>query len=155
MSMPAPVPLVPAPIGAPVLTFGPTPNQMGMDTFSEEQELCGCCDDGETCCLAFFCGCCAHGMLCHDIQEQGYTEHCLIWLVATMCIGGCAPPLLGTAARVRLRDKYGLHGSKLRGAFLLWLVCSSALLLIFNPLVMMLVCDCCVTTTDHACTVCC
>lgn len=110
--MPAPAP--PITIGRPAMLLAPVSDQMRVDSLPGD--LCGCCHDGETCCLAFCCSCCAHGVLCHDIEEKGYCLHCMSWIVASSCIcPGVAPPLLGMFARIRLRDKYGLAGDRCEG----------------------------------------
>ena len=115
-SMPAPAPPGSASAGHPTMMLAPMPDRMRVDALPDA--ICGCCQDGETCCLAFFCSCCAHGVLCHDIEEKGYCLHCISWILASSCIlPGIAPPFLGTFARIRLRDKYGLAGDKCEGVY--------------------------------------
>lgn len=128
LTMPVPsAPPAPAEVVRPAMMLSPVPAQMRVSSFP--QEVLDCCDDGETCRMAFCCPCCAHGVLCHDIEESGYCMHCILWLLFSLscnnfmlshhflCFpaGGLVSILFSTMARIRLRDKYGLAGDKTTG----------------------------------------
>ena len=104
--------------------LAPAPVEMYMRGAKFTQNLCGCCEDLETCCIAFYLPCYAHGLLCQDVEASDECcQHCMLWCFASTCAGGLAPVLLGTMTRIRLRDKYGLAGDNCHGVQQLQAMC--------------------------------
>ena len=103
------------------MTIAPVPGEMRVTAFPHD--VFDCCDDGQTCRMAFFCPYCAHFVLCHEIKDDGDYRNCIVWLLSCIALqpmvqstcfyGGPVAVVLDTIDRTRLREKYGLAGDEL------------------------------------------